>query len=888
MCFNYQLVYFETYLYENKGDDKISNRTKFYLSFVTAVAIILMSCTAMAANNTGNRIWDADENLSLEYTWTSLTYSGFYYDLDSGEGSENLTITLDSYSDRSIGDGDLEYETTPINTDFDQGDWGSYQIIGFMAERYFAGYTDDTEFADGDISLISDGILTKVLMDTEDEVSLYSGSSLELEEGYELNLEEVDVNGDSVLVSLEKDGEKLSTDVVSSNDDYVYEIEMAGKDVPIIAIHFDNIFQGTETNAVFVNGIFQISEDYVEIESGDTFGVMKVDALSSDKITMENDDGISLGRGDTITIMGKLKFVVADDSTLRFGPELDMSEPGTYELRGTVAENEALKWTPLNFEGFYYNIDEGVGTESLEIKELNGRTISDGDLVYRSTPLDVSFDHNDWGDFQVIGFMAEKYFAGYPDNEFTDHVSLLSDGMLSKVLIDDDSKTSLYSGTSLLLEDGYELEVVEVDLDGSSVMVNLVKDGDTLDTGIVSENDDYVYEKDIGSLDNVPVIIVHFDSIFQGTESNAVFVQGIFQISQDLVEVEDGENFGEMEVTSFNSDEIVLENGDSISLSRGDDVEVMGNVSFKVADSSDVRYYPFVEVSTLPSQSLSISVDSVLQEGSKAKITVTSRGAAVEDAVVMFDDEKVGETSTDGIVTYTPEDAGTYTVTAEKDGYVSASQKVEVISSDDASKKLVIAVAPEKVVKGDTITISVATAIGGDNVKDVQVYYDNKSIGSTGTDGTLSYTVKETGVHKITTASDSYLEAELNLEVLELEANFEYSNLQVSPILIKTGEDATVTVDVSNTGTASGTEEVSLLVNGTTVDSQEITLDAGEQTNVTFTVTEKEAGTYEIQVGDATASLEVEKSSIPGSGAVVAVMAVLGVALLIRRKERKN
>ncbi|MEZ5336233.1 MAG: S-layer protein domain-containing protein [Methanolobus sp.] len=50
---------------------------------------------------------DADENVSLEYTWTALTYSGFYYDLDSGEGSETLTITLDDYDDRSIGDGEL-------------------------------------------------------------------------------------------------------------------------------------------------------------------------------------------------------------------------------------------------------------------------------------------------------------------------------------------------------------------------------------------------------------------------------------------------------------------------------------------------------------------------------------------------------------------------------------------------------------------------------------------------------------------------------------------------------------------------------------------------------------------------------------------------------------
>ncbi len=864
---------------------------KGYLTIVSLVMLIMLSGTVMAAvnNSTGNRIWDADENLSLEYTWTALSYSGFYYDLDSGEGSETLTIKLDSDSDRSISDEDLEYVTTPINTDFEQDDWGSYQIIGFMAERYFAGYTDDTEFAKDPLSLISDGKLTKVLLDDDNELSLYSGSSLVLEEGYELNIVEVDINGNSVLVTLEKDGDELDTDIVSADDDYVYEKDLASDDdVPIIAVHFDNIFQGTETNAVFVDGVFQISEDYVEVESGDTFGKMEIKTLSSNMITMENSDGITLGRGDTVSIMGKLKFVVADDSTLRFGPVVDMSEPGTYELRGTVAENEELEWTSLNFEGFYYNLNEGVGTESLEIKDLGGRSIDDGDLVYRSVPLDVSFEHDNWGDFQVVGFLAEKFFAGYPDNEFTDDVSLLSDGQLSKVLIDDDSKSSLYSGSSLILEEGYELFIVEVDLDGSSVMVNLIKDGDQIDTAIVSSNDDYVYERDFGSSDDVPIIVVHFDEIFRGTETNAVFIEGIFQISEDVVEIASDEKFGEMEVRSFASDEIVLENEDSISLTRGDTIEIMGDISFKVADSGDVRYYPFVEVSTLPSRSLSIEIPGVLEQDEEVEIKVTSRGAAVEDAVVIIGDEEIGETSIDGTISYTPESPGTFTVKAEKEDFVSATEKVEVISPEDVSRKVVIEVSPQKVVEEDDITIGVITAIGGNPVEDVEIFYDNNLIGSTDEDGELTYTVKEKGFHKISSSSDDYLDSELNLEVLPLEAKFSYSNLQVTPLLVNSGEEVTVTVDVMNTGTAAGDTEVEMQINGTVVDSKSVSLDAGEDTTLTFTVSQEEVGTYEVQVGSTTAIFEVESSSIPAPGIIVSIIAMVAVALMISRKDLKK
>jgi uncharacterized protein YfaS (alpha-2-macroglobulin family) len=112
--------------------------------------------------------------------------------------------------------------------------------------------------------------------------------------------------------------------------------------------------------------------------------------------------------------------------------------------------------------------------------------------------------------------------------------------------------------------------------------------------------------------------------------------------------------------------------------------------------------------------------------------------------------------------------------------------------------------------------------------------------------------------------------------------------LQVTPILVKTGEEATVTVDVMNTGTIPGETDVNLVIDGTVADSKGVSLDEGEQTNVTFSVSQEEAGSYEIQVGSSTAILEVEKSSIPAPGIIASVMVVLAVALLIRRNERKN
>ena len=607
---------------------------------------------------------------------------------------------------------------------------------------------------------------------------------------------------------------------------------------------------------------------------------MEVTKLSSTEIEMENEDSISLSQGDIVDIMGELKLEVADASTLRFAPFVDISEPGTYELRGTVAEDEGFDWTTLNFEGFYYNMDEGVGTESLKVKDYSGRTIDDGDLVYTTSPQDVSFERSRWGSYQVIGFMAEKYFAGYTeDSEFADDdISMMSDGQLSKILIDDDEKVSAYSGSSLLLEDGYALDIVELDLDGNKVFVSLTKDGDEVDSGVVSSESTYVYEDDLGSVDDVPIIAINFEDIFSGRETSAVFVEGIFQISDEYIQVDSGDTYGEMEVSKLSSTEIEMKNEDSISLSRDDTIDIMGEIKIKVADAGEVRYYPFVEIKKEATESLNIDMPAIVKEDETLTITVTSRGAAVRDVTVKFDGDSIGTTSTDGIVTYEPTEAGTFKVTVEKEGYISASGQIEVISPDDETKKMSIEVSPDEAYEGSKITISIVKSIGGELIEDAEILYDNNPIGMTSADGTLSYTAKEVGMHKITATKDGFIDAELNFEILAIEAKFEFSNLVVSPLEVKAGKDVTIIVDVSNDGKAEGEYNVELYINGNVTDSQQIALVVGESTTVEFTLSEDVPGTYEVGIHGLSGTFEVLEK---GSSAVLYILGILGLFVAI-------
>ncbi len=864
---------------------------KNYLKILCLFLMLGLLCESAAAQvsgSSGNRIWDANLSQNLTYTWTPQTYSGFYYDLDTGEGSENMTIQLTEGS-RSVQRNGLQYETRPIETNFEYRNWGSYQVIGFMAERYFAGYTENSNFVNDDISVISDGQLSKILIDSDDRKSLYTGSSLILEEGYSLNIVEVDVNGNTVWVQLEKDGDVIDNGFLSSNSNYVYETDLGdADDVPLIAVHLAQIFRGTETNAIFVEGIFQISDEYVQIENGDRFGKMEISSTSSSGIIMRNRDSFTLGRGDTVDIMGKLSFVVADSSELRFAPIVEISEPGTYELRGTVHDEtfNTTVWTPYNFEGFYYSIDENVSTESLTLtEEISGRSIDDEALVYSTSPALVKFEQESWGSYQVIGFMAEKYFAGYPANTFGNSrsVSVLSDDILAKVLIDDDHKRSMFTGSSIALENGYSLKAAEVDVNGNRVLLELYRDGELVDSGITSSNGDYIYEADIGGAEDVPMIAAHISTVFRSRETDAVFIEGIFQVSDDYLELSQGDSFGKMEISTISSSGIIMKNEDSISLSRGNTISLMGNVSFKVADSNVLRFYPFVEVKSAPQDQLRIETPDVFVVGEAAEISVTARDAAVSDVEIRLGNQSIGTTGDDGILAYTPTLEGDFTLYANKAGYLSGSKDVDIVGA--GVLKLLLSVSPENIREGDQISIRVTDSVEKQPVPGADVFFGGQKVeGQTGTDGTVSYWVTAPGTFTVNATKAGYEEGEIIVEVSEDKAEFEFSDLLIEPASVKGGDAVTIQVNVTNTGNIAGETEVELLVNNETVDSETVSLEAGETTTVEFSHTEKEQGDYTIEIGDLSGTYEVTKSTPFLTGA--ATIGILATAFILLRKRR--
>jgi hypothetical protein len=179
----------------------------------------------------------------------------------------------------------------------------------------------------------------------------------------------------------------------------------------------------------------------------------------------------------------------------------------------------------------------------------------------------------------------------------------------------------------------------------------------------------------------------------------------------------------------------------------------------------------------------------------------------------------------------------------------------------------------------------VTTLIDGRPVGDVEVLYDGRLVGTTGTDGMVNHTAMDAGIHRISTSSDQYLEAELNIEVQGPEARYSYSNLTIEPLLAETGDDVTISATVRNIGTETGEEDVQLLINGNVEASQQIILDPDQEETVSFTVSMDEAGIYNVAIGTLNGNFEIEESQgIPAAGIAIALMAVIAVALWVARK----
>ncbi|MBA7561565.1 hypothetical protein ES708_03204 [subsurface metagenome] len=106
------------------------------------------------------------------------------------------------------------------------------------------------------------------------------------------------------------------------------------------------------------------------------------------------------------------------------------------------------------------------------------------------------------------------------------------------------------------------------------------------------------------------------------------------------------------------------------------------------------------------------------------------------------------------------------------------------------------------------------------------------------------------------------------------------------PAEIKVGENVIISLNVANDGEETGTYIVELKINGQTTDSHLVTLDGGQSEPVSFTVTETEAGTYEVTVSGLSGSFGVVKTSLWWIWLIIAAVVIIGGLLALRFRKR--
>ena len=844
--------------------------------------------TAEKGSSVGSdRIWTEENNGGQDsFTWDFLSFSGFYYDIDNGQGTESLVLNQAvSHSNRKIKEGNLVYRTESTSTKFEHSDWGSYEVIGFMAEEYFGGYSKASSvFTSKD--MISDGMLLKVLKDEDEKYSLKTGSMLELEDGYSLKINDIDINGDKVIMELLENGVSRGTATAKSGETAAFETKIDGEKITILAVYVDNVFQGAESSVVTINGVFQLSENPIKIDDDYKVDSMEVKNYGKEGniyfIEMENHKDITLSNDRNVTLMGKIFFEVANNtSSLRFAPSVNRTAAGTYQIRGTAYDkehgSEVKKWDGLNFEGMYYDMDEDNGvTETLEIKSLSGRTIENQSIIYTSTATDVDFERGDWGSYTIISFMGQKYFAGYTSDSGINNgksYSLVSDGNLSKVLMDDDEKYNLKAGEALTLGDGYSLKATDIDINGEKVIMTLLRDGSEVATATAKSGETARFEERIGD-EKITMVAVYVSNVFQGSESSVVTTEGIFQISDRLTKIEEDQTFGKMEVDSFSSNEIVLKSRQKITLSKGKNESFMqvGNTTmyFRVGDSDDLRFYPYTElvVGGNETQALSVSFtpSATVKPRTNVTISVKSNGSAVSDATIKLNGSLVGTTDENGNLSYTPDTTGRYIFTAEKKNYKTSSSAVLTVQED--SKAMTITVNPSSVFVGDEAIITVTDSASKEPLSGAAVNISGTMMATNAT-GQVSYIFNTKGTISVTVTMAGYSTASTPVSVKDKAASFTVTNVTISDER-KAGKSIEVSADVTNSGLAEGEAEITLTLTPAegepVVETKTLTLGANETTVYKQSFKLKEAGDYTV-----TLTCNGDKVNIPSDSSKITI-----------------
>jgi S-layer protein (TIGR01567 family) len=597
--------------------------------------------------------------------WRADDFGWFYYDLDEDLGGEMLQIDLE---DRTAEKGHIDYSSNVWTEQFEYRPWGSFQMVAFFGKPYFAGYPKSS-FTE-EVSSLEKGELREVLMNDDITQTLSLNKTLALQQGYVLVAQEISEKKGSVKFLLFKDGVPVNSSVVSIGESYVYEID----DLPVILVHLTNAMLGAGEGLAEVEGVFQISDEpNIRLFEGAIIGEMKLTHYSQSGIEIENDRSINLKRDSVVSLVPGLELVVLDiPEPVVYYPVGSIYDYGAHEIQGPTFNGRstisipmgegynasvAARWNAENYSGFYFDPDDAalrdifgalIG-ETLVIYPMEGRrieparnpvkiqenmTVLQTGLQYTSLRQPMEFDYEPWGLYYAINLFGFPFFAGY-DSSFEGYKaskSLLENEYLGQVLLDSKLQGNISAG-NYSLEEGYEMRIRDVSND--SIFIQLFDEGQLVDSSVVESNTTYEYKKDLENVKDMPIIRMHFGDVFYDGNHGSAEIDGIFQISDQVLPIEYGSGYGELQLVDIWPGGLIFVNDDSITLSRDSNVNIGPGMDIRVADNDTLRYYLYTQKYVVPSpEPPLISSQKNVPSNQPANFSMIVRAAEIRQVLV--------------------------------------------------------------------------------------------------------------------------------------------------------------------------------------------------------------------------------------------------------------
>jgi S-layer protein (TIGR01567 family) len=323
---------------------------------------------------------------------------------------------------------------------------------------------------------------------------------------------------------------------------------------------------------------------------------MKITNVSETGITMSNFLPVSIKRGSIIEIIGSIKLRVADSDTLKLHLYSDCNYENS-EHRGAAGSNGLSSWDGMNYAGFWYDVDSGNFSESLEVTNITGRTIPQGGLTYTSHRIQMLYPvtrikgkkpHGTDGSYLTFKLGGNNY-------------AVRSNGP-AKILVGQgdciyDKKTlqigyNEFSGETWEMGEGYTLAAPSVNYSENPRKARIVlkRNGVVLDDVWLKEKEVYRYTP---IEDNeMPKLITYLDACFAGSTFDMIQFRYTWLVSDNVTVIKVGDRFGVFNVTIMEPDRIVLTNMGPIDLKAGSGINLLGNLGFFVENSDELRFYP--------------------------------------------------------------------------------------------------------------------------------------------------------------------------------------------------------------------------------------------------------------------------------------------------------